>query len=228
MPPSPGLSWSRAAWIRGHLERVGTRQLLHNDQEPGAAAVQAIADQRLMVLDQVRNLLEPQRGALDGEPRHIARLCDGQHVPDADALVRGLDEAARTRDRGLEEAERRIPQRVAGRPDDLTQRTPVVAQLLGVDAHLQLALALAPDRHVRHTRNAQQARPDRPAGEHRHLDQRQLARAQAHHHHPVLGRQRLQHLRGLRHVGQGMRLRKSLGDDLAGTVDVVRLEGHDD
>ena len=70
----------------------------------------------------------------------------GEDVLDAEPLVRRLDESARARGRRLDEAQRRHPQRVAGRLDHLRQGDVAGAQLLRVDLDLQLAVPLAPDR----------------------------------------------------------------------------------
>src|SRR5437764_1443258 len=46
----------------------------------------------------------------------------------------------------------------------------------GVDEHLELAVARAPDRHVGAARQSQQPRSDAPAGEHAEGDRREAAR----------------------------------------------------
>jgi hypothetical protein len=73
--------------------------------------------------------------------------------------------------------------------------------------------------------DTEQARPERPAGQHRQLDRRQLPRRQPDHHHLAGRRQRLEHLRRLGHLGQGVRLDEALLHHLAGSQQVgARLE----
>ena len=55
---------------------------------------------------------------------------------------------------------------------DLVERDAVLGQPLGIDLDLDLLEPLAPDRHVRDTGHAQEARADRPVGDHRQVDQR--------------------------------------------------------
>ena len=164
------------------LERVGTRQLLDDEQQAGAAVHDRVADQRLVVLDHVRDVAEPHgRRQLGAAPPPVPSSgtrarCSG--------VTRGRTWRTWSRwlavsmkppvpgRRGLEEAERRDELRVAGRPDDPVQRDVLVAQALGVDEHLQLPVALAEDGHVGDALDAEQARADRPAREHRGLDLR--------------------------------------------------------
>ena len=95
-----------------------------------------------------------------------------QQVPHLQPLLRGLDEAAGPRRRGLEEAQRRNDLGVAGRADDLVESDALFAQVLRVDLNLELLVTHAPDRDVRHSRHAHQARPHHPPRDHRLLDRR--------------------------------------------------------
>jgi hypothetical protein len=54
--------------------------------------------------------------------------------------------------------------------------TPFGLELGGVDLHLQLALALAEDRDVRHARDAEEAWANGPSGQHGPVDERHLVR----------------------------------------------------
>ena len=63
-------------------------------------------------------------------PRSVGRG-DRQDVLDGEALVRALDEAAGARRRGLDEGQRRDPQRVAGGLDDLGQRDALPRSVAG-------------------------------------------------------------------------------------------------
>ncbi len=51
-------------------------------------------------------------------------------------------------------------------------------QAVGIDEHLELLVALAPDRHVGHAGNRHQPRPDRPAGQHGQIHLRERFRSQ--------------------------------------------------
>ena len=62
------------------------------------------------------------------------------------------------------------------RREHLVERHVARLQAIGIDEHLQLPVALAPDRDVRHARHRHQPRPHRPARQRRHLDLRQRLR----------------------------------------------------
>ena len=70
----------------------------------------------------------------------LAVFTEEGDVLHAEALVRGVDEAPGPGRRSLEERERREPQGVAGRVDDLAEGHAAFVELEGVDEHLQLAL----------------------------------------------------------------------------------------
>ena len=59
------------------------------------------------------------------------------------------------------------------------ERDVVRLQPFRIDVHLNLAVALAPDSHVRHAADRHQPRPNRPFGQRRQLDLRQLVRGKA-------------------------------------------------
>jgi hypothetical protein len=215
-------------------ERVGARQLLDDEHEAAAAVDDRVADQRLMVLDDLRDVAQAQVGAgvLDRDVRQGGRRRQPvEHVADLQALGRRLDEAAGSRGRRLQERERRDELGVARRRDDLVERDVLLAQAPRVDLHLQLLIALTPDRDVRDAADAEQPRPDRPASEDALLDRRERAGAvgQPDHQHAARRRRRVQHQRRLGHVGQRVRLRQALLDEGAPLVEVrARLEDQDD
>ena len=214
------------------VERAGARELLDDEHEavpPLAALHDGVADQRLVVLDDVGDVAELEPAVVDRDLREVVRLAEGQHVPDAEALVGAVDEAPGPRGRGVEEGQWRHELRVAGRLDDLPQRDVAIAQARRIDLDLQLAVAVPPDGDVRHAREAHEARPDRPPGEDGELDRRQPVGRQADHHDPVRARHGLQHLRRLGDGRDRLRLRQALVDELAGPQDVrPALEGQHD
>ena len=118
-----------------------------------------VADERLVVLDHGGDVTERQRrstssmviwarssGLMMGRLCWMPRRCVGVSMKPP---VPGR--------RRLEEGQRRHPQGVARRADDLLQRDVLVPQLGRIDLDLQLALPLTPDGHVRR-------RPARPGG----------------------------------------------------------------
>ncbi|GBD21439.1 hypothetical protein HRbin28_01888 [bacterium HR28] len=74
------------------------------------------------------------------------------------------------------------------------KRDALLAQDLRIDPHLELTLSLAPDRDIGHAWYREQAGPDRPASENRHLDRAQLLGGEPNHQDTIRRRQRLQHL----------------------------------
>ncbi len=157
----------------GHGERIRAGELLDHEQETVGIVDDRVADQRLVVLDDVRHVSQAQSaaGGLDGHVAELLRIDElVEDVADAEALLWGLDEAAGTGCRALEEAERRRDLRVAGGLHDLLQRNAPVTQLLRVDLDLELPVAEPPDGDVGDTGHPEQAGPDRPAGDHRLLD----------------------------------------------------------
>ena len=120
-----------------------------------------------------------------------AAPCTGRHVRDRHALVRHVDKSAGGHGR-----------RVARGCEHLIERDVVGLQPLGIDVHLNLAVALAPDRHVRHAGDRHQPRAHGPFGERRQLDLRQLAGGEADLHDAAQRRQRRHHNRRVRRRGQ--------------------------
>ena len=99
----------------------------------------------------------------------------------------------------------------------------------GIDLHVHLPQALAPDRDVGHAGHAEQPRLDGPARQQRQFGRVDLVGRDADHHEAAGGRQRLQDHRRLRHVGQRVRQRQALLHHLARLHDVgAALEGQHD
>ena len=119
MPARPGGAGERLPRRPGHVERAGARELLDDEEQAGAVVDDRVADQRLVILDHVRDV---RRGGdrrrsvdrLDRELRPVGGR-DRQDVLDAEPLVGRVDEAAGAGGRRLEEGQRRDPQGVAGR-----------------------------------------------------------------------------------------------------------------
>ena len=69
--------------------------------------------------------------ALDRDLGKRVRVHDRRDVLHGHPLVRGVDEPAGARGRGLQERQRGDPRRVAGRPDDVDQVTPLACSAAG-------------------------------------------------------------------------------------------------
>ncbi len=79
-----------------HLQGVCPRQLLDYQHQPGTAADDRVADQRLVPLGHRRDVPQPHglaRLAGDRGLRKVLGSHYGQDIPDADPLVRRFDEA---------------------------------------------------------------------------------------------------------------------------------------
>ena len=104
--------------------------------------------------------------------------------------------------RRLHEAARRRAHRVAARAQHVVQRHAVAAQPLGIDHHLELAIALPPDGDVRHARDRHQPRANGPPDQRRQLHLAEHLRRDADLHHAARRRQRREHHRRPRHRRQ--------------------------
>jgi hypothetical protein len=169
----PGLHVvQRSLEVLGDLQRAGAGELLHDQQEARILADDGIADQRLVVLFHLGNVTQEhgRSGVFDTDLGQVLRRSDGQHVLDAQALARRLDEPARAGGGRLKEAQRRHPDSVAGGLDDLFERDALVTQLRGGHFYLELLLALSPNGNVGDTGNADEPWLDLPPGQDRHLD----------------------------------------------------------
>ena len=164
------------------LQRIAPRLFLDNEQQTGPVIDDGIANRRREAFADFGHVSETQWDTVtEGDHRtgEIFRLLDWRPVSHGQALVRRVHEAARTHNG-----------RVARRPDDRVEGDVVRSQHLRVDQHLELPVALSPDRHVRHAWNGHQARAYRPLGQDRHVHLRQLLRRQADLQHTAGGRQR--------------------------------------
>ena len=128
----------------------------------------------------------------------------------AEALVRRVDKATGTRCRGVQVGQRGGPDGLTGGLDDLIELDALGLHPGRVDLHLHLSITMAPDGHVGHAGDADQARNDVPAGLHRHLDQRHRLRTQADVHDAAGRRHRLQQRWRARDLRQRMRLGQAL------------------
>jgi hypothetical protein len=85
--------------VPGDLERVGARKLLDHQEQAGRGARDRVTDQRLMVLDHVRHVAQPELSglrALDGHVGKLPRRGYRGDVLHGEALVGGLEEAPGT------------------------------------------------------------------------------------------------------------------------------------
>ena len=104
-----------------------------------------------------------------------------------------------------------------------------VAQLLRVDLHLELLVALPQIATLATPGHAHQPRAQRPARDHGLLDRRERLRREADHQHAARRGERLQQRRRPGDVRERVRLGQALLDELAGAVDVgARLEDEHD
>ena len=215
MPVRPGRSSSSASSTPlGDLERVRARELLDHQHQPVAAVDTASPISGWWSSTMSATSPRRSRPPVPSTGTFAELLGVGdlvEHVADLQALAGRLDEAAGARGRGLEEAQRRHDLGVAGRRMTWLSVTSLSRSRARVDLDLQLLLALAPDRHVGDAGNAHQARPDRPAGDDRLLDRRELLGGQADHQHAARRRERLQQRRAACETfGQRVRLREPL------------------
>ena len=179
IPARPGCISLRASSTSAASRRACLRpgDFSMTSIRPGPLGVSASPISGWMVLDHRRDVAEAQSFVPSSVTRtERLRRRDGRDVLDAEPLVGRVDEAARAGRRRFEERQRRDPEGVTGRVDDLVQRHVCCGQLRRIDLHLQLPVALAPDGHVGDAGHAEQAGDDRPASEHRHLDRRQRLR----------------------------------------------------
>ena len=130
---------------------------------------------------------------LDRHLAEVVRRHDREDVTDAEPLIGGLDEPPGADDRPIREPQEPCVQGVRGAVHHLQEGHAVLLQFLRVHVNLHLLQPLAPDRYVRDTGNAKQARPDLPVGDRRHLDQGQALGREPDLHDPARGRQGLDH-----------------------------------
>src|SRR5438552_11244092 len=80
-----------------------------------------------------------------------------QLVPDIEPLVRRIDEAAGAWRGRVQVSERRGPHRLTRRLDHLLKLDALISQVLGIDLHLHLPVALTPYRNICDARHAGEA-----------------------------------------------------------------------
>ena len=108
-----------------------------------------VADQRLVSLHDLGDVAEAETvRALDPNASEVGRRDERRDVLDGQPLILRVDEPAGSGRGSLDEAQRRDPERVAGGLDDLPQGDLTIAELLRVDLHLELPIAVTPDRDV--------------------------------------------------------------------------------
>ena len=169
------------------LKRIGAELLLDDQQQPGNVVDDRVADRRRGTLDHGGHVADAERRAValrDDDRFEIAGRADGRRMRHRETLVGRIEEPA-----GLQrDAFTRGPHHVV-------DRQVVRAQPIRIDQHLQLAIALPPDRDVRDAGNRHQARANRPLRERRQLDLRELVRGDADLHHAAQRRERREHHR---------------------------------
>ena len=133
------------------VRRVGPGEFLNHQRQRRRTLDDGVANERLVVFNHGGHIRKAfGRHAVEGDLAQVARLLDGQDVPDSEPLIGRLNPSAGAWRRGFEIAEWRRPQRVAGGLDNLRQRHLLIPQVCRIDLDLQLPLALAPDRDVGH------------------------------------------------------------------------------
>jgi hypothetical protein len=147
-------------------------ELLDDQDQPGPLRKDRVADQWLVVLDDVSDVSEEPalRISVQHDICEVVSRRDGQEVLDLEPLVGTIEEPTGARRRRFEEAQRRDPGRVPRGLDDLLKGDALIVQALGVDLDLKLPLPHAPNRYVGDAGHTHERRSDLPSSEHRHLD----------------------------------------------------------
>ena len=120
-PFSPGsISFSAVLDVLGHLERVGVRQLLDDEEQTGSAVDDRVADQWLMVELHGRDVAERELAPVGGgraADRHrgqIRRRADGEPVLDVELLIGGVDESTGPDEAAVGEPQQSRVERIGG------------------------------------------------------------------------------------------------------------------
>ena len=182
-PSSPGLRSSRAFstfWVTSSVLPVGCFSTIRSRPSPSLITASPIGGGK-PILTSATSPSRKRRAVAEGDRGlgEVFGLFDRRPVPDGDPLVGRVDEPA-AGDGG----------RVGHRLDDRVERHAVEPQPLGIDQHLVLPVALAPDGDVGHAGNRHQPRPDRPLGQDRQVHLRERLRRDADLQHPAGRRQR--------------------------------------
>jgi hypothetical protein len=159
----------------GDGDGVGLGLLLHDEQEPRAVVDDGVADGRGVILGDGGDVAEAEGVAPAPDDRHLSELVGGgddRGVGDGEALVGRVDEAAARGGDGVPRG-----------AEDVVEADAVGAEPVGVDAHLELPVALPPDGHVGDARDGHEARAHRPTDDVRELHLREGVGADADLHH---------------------------------------------
>jgi hypothetical protein len=173
------------------IEGVRPRELLDDEHQARTVVDDGVPDERLMVLDQIGDIGQADLAAVAPDQVHmgeVTRRQDRRHVADGQSLVGGVDEAALGDDGSARELQDPDVECLGDSLHDLLEGDLVLGEPSGLHLDLQHLQALAPDRDVRHPRDAQQAGPDLPVGRHRHVDERDAVGREADLHDPRRGR----------------------------------------
>jgi hypothetical protein len=142
-------------------------------------------------------------------------------VADIQPLTVRLDEAPGADGEGLGVLEHARVHCVRGLLHDRRERDAVLRQHLRVDLDVSLVEPLAVDHHLRYAGHAQEAAPDLPVGDRRHVDQGQLVRREPDLHDPGGGGEGRHHERRARPGRQlGRDSGEALLDELPRAVEV--------
>ena len=209
IPCRPGRSSSSASSTpSGHVQGVRPGQLLDDEHQAVALVDHRVADQRLVVPDQVGHVLQPDLPAVlvsgSGCLARSSEVTIGWTCRTLVRCCRPVDPPAAADEVALRVREQAGVEGVRRGGHDLLEGDllPVMPLLVGL--HLEHVQPLAPDRHVGDAGDPQQPRPDLPVRRHRqvhHVDVGVAAR-QADLEHPAGRRHRLQHHRRRRPGGQ--------------------------
>ena len=214
----------RLVYASRHVQRIGPGQLLDDHHEAGAAIDDRVADHRPGLPLHLGDITKEHGLALVNVDRYfgqIGRFDDGQDVAESQSLIRGIDEPLGLELRVLRIGQRRELQGFADRLLDVIERNVVGAQLIRIDEHREQLDPLAPDRNVGHARYLQQAKLDRPVGDHRKVHEAVLFRRDPDLHRPAGRRQGLEHDRRAGREGQGTdRQLETLLHQLPGMQDI--------
>ena len=173
-----------------HFHCVSAGKFFDNQQQAVAIVRKRVSDQRLVVFHNISHITNAHGAAprwfrgfiflsladqqckrgLHGNLGQAFRRHDRRDVLDAHPLLRCVNETGVSGRRRLDKAQRRHPQCVPDRFENLEQRDLVGAQTIRIYLHLQLPVPHSPDCHVGHPGHAHQAGCDCPTRQHRHLD----------------------------------------------------------
>jgi len=141
----------------GDIEGVSPGLLLDDEEDAVAVIDDRVADQGGVADLDLRDIAEADGGTvaeLDHGAGEILRRGDEGELVDGKTQVGRVDESARTDDCGI-----------ASRFGDCVEGDTGGAKFLGINEHLKLLVALAPDGYVGHARHGHEAGSHRPEGD---------------------------------------------------------------